>query len=231
MIKTLSVFLPALNEEDNIESTVKSALDVLKELNLDDFEIIVVDDGSTDKTPETVEKISLNESKIRLVRHNRNRGYGSALKTGFESSKFPWVAFTDADGQFNFSEIKEFLKYTNDADLILGYRKNRADPFFRKVLTYGWKMLTLILFGLNLKDYSCGFKLIKKKVFDESLPLLAEEKVTQIELLVKAKNIGFRFKEIGVNHYPRRFGVPTGASVSVLLKSLLDLIKLKFKHL
>lgn len=228
MIETLSVFLPAFNEEGNIESTVRNVLKVLKELRLRDFEVIVVDDGSADKTSEIVEKIRKDEFRVKLVRHDKNRGYGGVLKTGFRESKFPWVAFTDADGQFDFSEIKEFLKYTQDAELIIGFRKNRADSFIRRVLTFGWKMIALLLLGINLKDYSCGFKLIKKQVFDSSLPLETEEKVTQIELLVKARNKGFRVKEIGVNHYPRKFGTPTGASVTVFIKSVLDLIKLKF---
>lgn len=112
------------------------------------------------------------------------------------------------------------------ADLILGYRLKRADSFLRKVYTFVWRAIARILFGLQARDYSCGFKLIKKKVFEAIQPLEAEEKVTQIEFLVKAKRQGFVFAEVGVNHYPRKAGQQTGANWQVVFKSLLDLFKL-----
>jgi len=224
-VKEISVFFPAYNEEKNIKNTVLKAVEVLSQI-AENWEIIVVDDGSTDKTAEVSKKLSQKDSRIKVVSHPENRGYGSALKTGFEKSQYSWVAFTDADGQFDFSEIKKFLPYTDKADVILGYRKNRADSFFRKLYTFGWKAIARLLLGLRVRDYSCAFKLIKKEVYEKVKPLETEEKVTQIEFLVKASLFGFVFAEVGVTHYPREFGQQTGANLKVVLKSLFDLFKL-----
>lgn len=229
----LSVFMPAFNEEENISKTVENVESVLKTLGLKNYETIVVDDGSKDKTAEIVKTISDNKlkpgfKKVRLVSHVKNLGYGRALITGFESSIYDWVAFVDSDGQFDFSEIKKFLELTDSSDLILGFRLNRADPFQRRIFTWGWKMLAMFILGLNVKDYSCGFKLIKKGVFENILPIQSEEKVTQIEMLIKAKRRGYKFAEVGVHHYRRMYGVSTGAKRSVVLKSFIDLIKLRW---
>ncbi len=223
----LSIFFPAYNEEKNIETTVRKALAVargLEEVEL--FEIIIVNDGSTDKTGEIADRLASEISEVRVVHHDPNRGYGGALKTGFKESKYSWVAFADSDGQFDFAEIEKFLAKKDEADLILGYRLKRADSLVRKVYTYGWGLIPKILFGLGVRDYSCGFKLIRKEVFEAVPPLVGEEKVTQIEMLVKAKRWGFKFAEIGVHHYPRTAGTQTGASPKVVLKSLKDLLTL-----
>jgi len=224
-IKELSVFFPAFNEEKNIKKTVLSAKNVLESI-AEKWEIIVVDDGSRDKTKDVVEELAKGDERIKVVVHSVNKGYGSALKTGFEKAKYEWVTFVDSDGQFDFSEIKKFLHYKDTTDLILGYRLKRADSFFRRLFTWGWGLFPKLLFGLKVKDYSCGFKMIRKRVFESVQPLVGEEKVTQIELLVKAKKKGFRFAEVGVNHYPRKKGKATGANLSVVIKSVLDLLKL-----
>ncbi len=223
----LPVFFPAYNEEKNIETTVRKALKAVRGLEeVENFEVIVVDDGSSDRTGEIADRLASEIPEVRVVHHKPNRGYGGALKTGFASSKFEWVAFADSDGQFDFGEIKEFLAKKDEADLVLGYRLGRADSLLRRLYTWGWYLLPRILFGLSVRDYSCGFKLIRKEVFDAVQPLVGEEKVTQIEMLVKAKRKGFRFAEVGAHHYPRTAGTQTGANLKVILKSLKDLLTL-----
>lgn len=225
-IYELSVFFPAYNEEGNIQQTVLDAKKVLVDV-AEEWEIIVIDDGSSDQTKAIVEKLGKEDSRIKVISHKKNQGYGGALKTGYKSSKYPWVAFTDSDGQFDFAEISKFLKLTSKADLILGYRLKRADSVLRKLYTVVWsRVLPRVLLGLKVRDYSCGFKLIKKKVFDSVQPLVGEEKVTQIEMLTKAQRQGFTFSEVGVNHYPRAAGTQTGASLKVVFKSVADLITL-----
>ncbi|MFZ5366012.1 MAG: glycosyltransferase family 2 protein [Patescibacteria group bacterium] len=221
----LSVFFPAYNEEKNIKETVSKATKILPKI-ASKYEIIIVDDGSTDKTGEIADKIAKDNKSVRVVHHHPNRGYGAALKSGFSKSRYSWVAFTDADGQFDFSEIENFLPLTRKADLILGYRIKRADSIVRRIYTFGWFAIARLLLGLDVKDYSCGFKLIKKEVFEAVQPLEGEEKVTQIELLVKAERLGFKFAEVGVSHYPRKFGQQTGANLKVVAKSIIDLVKL-----
>ena len=227
-IKELSVFFPAYNEEKNIEKVVEDAKKVLAKI-AEKWEIIIVDDGSKDKTGEIAENLSKEEKRIRVISHKPNRGYGGALKSGYDTSKYEWVAFADADGQFDFSEIKEFIEKQKetDADLVLGIRVNRADSLMRKLFTFVWaKMLPRILLGLKVTDYSCGFKLVRRKVYGSVQPLVGEEKVTQIELLTKAQRLGFKFAEVGVHHYPRKFGHQTGADLKVVARSLRDLLKL-----
>lgn len=226
--KNLSVFFPCFNEEENIKNTVDQAVSVLNKLGIQ-YEIILVDDGSKDRTGVIADGLAKQNERIKVVHHEKNLGYGSALKTGFHHAKYEWVAFADSDGQFNFNEITLLLEKTDKADLILGYRLKRADSILRKIYTFGWAMIAKILLGLRARDYSCGFKLIKKEVFESVQPLEGEEKVTQIEFLVKARRLGYRFAEVGVHHYPRKFGQPTGSKISVVLKSMLDLFKLWWK--
>ena len=225
IIDKLSVFLPAFNEEENIKKTTLNVKNVLKEIS-ESWEIIVVDDGSTDNTSELVKDLSKKDKRIRLVRHSKNKGYGGALKTGFKSAKYPWVVFLDSDGQFDFSEVKKFIEKSKGVDLVLGYRLKRSDSLSRKLFTWGWNLFPKIILGLKARDYSCGFKMIRKKVFDDIQPLVGEEKVTQIEMLVKAQRKGYKFAEVGVSHYPRMGGKATGANIKVVIKSMRDLLSL-----
>jgi|SRR3989344_6524461 len=229
LIDELSVFLPAYNEEGNIEKVVSNTKKVLAKV-VDRWELIIVEDGSKDKTPEISDKLGKRyKPRIRVVHHSPNRGYGGTLKTGFKEAKYEWIAFIDADGQFDFSEITKFItkQKEKNADLVLGIRGNRADPFIRKVFTWGWSVvLPRLLFGLKVTDYSCGFKMIRKGVFNKVQPLIGEEKVTQIEMLVKAQRAGYKFAEVRVHHYPRGSGHQTGADLKVITRSIRDLFKL-----
>lgn len=228
MIQKISVFFPTYNEEENIEKTVLSAKNVLQDVARM-WEITIVNDGSGDDTLKVANKVAKSDCRIRVVNHKVNKGYGGALKTGFSKAKYPWVAFADSDGQFDFSEIKKFLNKTDEADLVLGYRISRADPIQRKIFTWGWAMIARFLLGMRARDYSCGFKLIKREVYEAVTPLVGEEKVTQIEMLVKAQRQGFVFAEVGVHHYPREAGSQTGANLNVVLRSVGDLFKLWLK--
>jgi glycosyltransferase involved in cell wall biosynthesis len=228
MIDELSIFFPLYNEEDNVKRVVKDAKRILSKV-AGEWEIILVNDGSKDNTLKVARNLAGRDKRVKIVNHKVNKGYGGALKSGYKAAKYKWVAFTDADGQFNFSEIKKFIKKqkATNADLVLGIRTKRADSFVRKAYTFVWsRLLPRVIFGLKVTDYSCGFKMIRKKVYDSSLPLVGEEKVTQIEMLVKAQRSGFKFAQVGVRHYPRKHGIQTGANIKVVAKSIKDLIKL-----
>jgi len=229
LITEISFFLPSYNEEKNIRRSVIEVKRVL-ERTAGEWEIIIVDDGSKDKTGKIADSLSLEfKNKVRVVHHKPNRGYGGALKSGFEASKYKWVAFADSDGQFDYSEIIKFIEKQKEsgADLILGVRSKRADPTIRKLFTLVWsKILPRLLFGLRVTDYSCGFKLIKRDVYVKVQPLVGEEKVTQIELLTKAQRMGYKFAEVKVKHLPRQYGHQTGADLKVITKSVKDLLKL-----
>lgn len=232
MIDKLSVFFPAYNEEKNIEDTVLRAKNVLENLDLKDWEILVINDGSKDKTGEVVQGLAVKDKRIRLLEHKINRGYGAALKTGFYNSRFGWIAFTDSDGQFDFSEIEKFFQKQTEtkADLVIGYYKKRAVSFYRIWGSKLWELSIFLFFGLRAKDVDCGFKLISKKVI-ETIPRLEAERGPFIssELLIKAKTSGFKMVEIPVSHFPRKEGQATGASLKVVLSGFKDLVKLKIR--
>lgn len=226
MVKNLSVFFPTFNEEGNVETTVKKAIQVLEKLNLD-YEILVVNDGSFDKTKQVAESLAKKNSKIRVINHPKNFGYGEALKSGFYNAKYDTIVYTDGDGQFDFAEVTKFLKEIEEADLIIGYRIKRQDHLVRILFGKGWRLSLLMMFGLTLKDVDCGFKMIKKKVL-QTIPHLQSQRGAMInaELAIKTKKYGFKVAQVGVNHYPRLSGKPTGANIKVILKSYIDLIRL-----
>ncbi len=224
---SLSVFLPAFNEEKDIARTLLSVKDTLLKI-ASQWELIVVNDGSRDKTREIVENLINKDFRIKLINHDSNRGYGASLRSGFYSARYPWIAFIDSDGQFDFSEITGFFKKQKEtgADLVIGYYKERKVSFFKKITSKIWELLVFVLFGLKVKDIDCGFKLISKKVI-EKIPRLESERGAFIssEFLIKAKKAGFKIAEIPVTHYPAG-RVGTGRKLNVIIQSFVDLIKL-----
>lgn len=217
-VQAISVFFPAYNEEKNIKKTVTEAVKILKKI-AKDWEIVVVNDGSTDKTGEIVKKLIKKEPRISMITHTPNRGYGAALKSGLYNAKYPWIAFTDADGQFAFSEVDKFLEKKDEADLIIGYRLQRRDPPGRVFIAKLLKIWNLVFFGLWLKDVDCGFKLIKKEVVDKIGTLKTESAITESEFLVRAKRAGFKIVEIPVHHYLRKKGKQTGGDIRIIWKA------------
>ena len=225
-VKEFSVFFPAYNEEANLESTVKKARDVLLKI-AEEWEIIIVNDGSKDDTLKIADSLSNFDKRIKIINHEVNKGYGEALKSGFYSAKYPLIATTDADGQFDFSEITKLLEKINQADVVIGYRMDRKDPFFRKFFGWGWTFLANIMLGIRVKDVDCSFKLVKKEVIDR-IPKLQSARGGMIspELLAKAKKYGFKIDQVGVHHFERRKGHQTGADMNVIIKSFSDLFSL-----
>lgn len=228
MIQSLSVFFPSYNEEKRIKETVTKAKKVLGKI-AGTWEILIINDGSKDKTGEIATELSKKDRRIKVITHNPNRGYGAAFKSGLYSAKYSWIAFTDADGQFDFSEITNFIekqKETN-ADLVIGYYKKRQVSKTKIITSKMWELVVFLFFGLHVKDIDCGFKLIGKHVVD-AVPKLESERGAFIssEFLINAKKKGFSIVEIPVTHYPRTAGVGTGRNLDVIIKSFVDLFKL-----
>jgi len=230
-IDQLSVFFPCYNEEKNLQETVSKAVATLQKV-AKKWEIILINDGSKDKTAQIALQLQKKYPNIKIVTHNPNRGYGAALKSGFYTAKYKWIAFTDSDGQFDFSEISNFIttqKQTN-SDLVIGYYLDRQVSKAAILTSKIWELIIFILFGLKVRDIDCAFKLISKKVID-TIPKLEAEKGAFIssELLIKAKKAGFKINEIGVHHFARLEGQATGRKLSVIIKSFSDLFRLFFK--
>ena len=220
----ISIFFPAFNEEKNIQTTVSAALSVVSSI-FDDFEIIIVDDGSSDRTAEIIDSLARSDARIKAVHHSINMGYGAAVRTGFANASKELVFYTDGDGQFDISEIKLLLPLLNEADLVIGYRIKRSDPFHRWLFAKLWGTFIAILFNIWVRDTDCAFKLIKRKVI-QSLDLKSNGAFISAELLIKAKKKGFKIKQVGVHHYPRKEGKQTGANIKVIMKAFYELFKL-----
>ena len=227
-IDSLSVFLPCYNEEANLEKTYKNVKGNL-ERNVSRHEIIIVDDGSRDKTGEIADRIAKKDRSVKVIHHRPNRGYGAAFKSGLYSARYRFISFTDADGQFNFQDIYKLIdtQKKTKADLVIGYYLGRKVPFYRKWGSSVWQLAVFLLFGLKVKDIDCGFKLIKKEVVAKIPPLEAERgPFISSEFLIKAKAQGFKIVEVGVRHYARQEGEATGANLNVILSGLTDLLRL-----
>lgn len=224
-LSSLSIFFPAFNEEVNIKIVVKQALDLAPKVS-QKFEILVIDDGSVDKTADVVSAMAKQHKQIRLVQHKVNMGYGNALKTGLYNSKYDFITYMDADNQFDFSELNKLLEKIDEADIVVGYRIKRADNFVRRLNGRMWNMMVSMLLSLNIKDIDCGFKLIKRQVIDTISPLESTGATISAELLVKAQKKGFKIAQVGLVHKERKFGAPTGGNVLHIFRAFKDLITL-----
>ena len=232
LIDELSVFFPCYNEEKNIENTVSKAVTQLKKI-ASKWEIIIINDGSKDNTATVALKIKEKYAPhIRIVTHNPNRGYGAAFKSGIYNAKYKWIAFTDSDGQFDFSEISNLIKkqQKTNSDLVIGYYLSRQVSKTVILTSKIWELIVYILFGLKVKDIDCAFKLFSKEVVN-SIPKLEAERGAFItsEFLIQAKKSGFKFSEVGVHHYSRTEGQATGRQLKVIIKSFTDLFNLWYK--
>jgi glycosyltransferase involved in cell wall biosynthesis len=224
----LSVVLPAYNEETVIEQTVRRCADVLGVL-APDYEIIVVDDGSRDRTGEIADALAAENPRVRVVHNRPNRGYGGALIAGFNAASKPLSFFMDSDGQFDIQDIAALLQLREAGHrAVLGYRKHRRDPFVRHLNAMGWNLLVSLLFGLHVRDVDCAFKL-----YDTALVRVAgvqaEGAMVNTEMLVKLQKLGVPFVQVPVQHYAREHGNSTGANPRVILRAFRELLHLHGK--
>jgi len=222
----ISVVLPAYHEEANIDQAVRRAVQAAA-AHTTDYEVIVVDDGSRDRTSEVVQAIMEELPQVRLVRHEVNRGYGAALRSGFEAATKGVVFFTASDNQYDPSEIGKLLPSLDGADLVIGFRARRQDPFLRRLYAWAWNALVNLLFGYLSRDIDCSFKLFRRRVLEE-VPLTSEGAMIDTELLAGAKRRGFAIREVAVSHFPRHAGHQTGADPRVVLRAFRDLVRFRW---
>jgi len=218
---SLSVVLPAHNEEANVGIVVHEVLDVVRKLKMD-YEIILVNDGSTDRTGEIGRTLARRNSHFRLVEHFPSRHYGGALKAGFAAAKKELIAFLPADRQFAFSEIDRLLEKMNRADIVSGYRANRKDNFIRRCCGFCWSLVVRMLFGYLCRDIDCGFKLFRREIL-EHVKLVTDGNPIDTELLAGAKARGYRIAEVETTHLPRTAGKAKGVDLKVILRAFHDL--------
>jgi glycosyltransferase involved in cell wall biosynthesis len=229
VVRELSVVLPAYNEEPNVERVVRDCVAYLDGTGLD-YELLVVNDGSRDRTGEILGRLATEVPRLRPQHHPQNRGYGAALRTGFDAAAKRFVFYMDGDGQFDIKELDVILPLATDEDhIVTGYRIERRDPFLRRLnarLFGGW--LVRVLLNVRVRDLNCAFKLIPKKVL-RAITLESTGALINAELYGRAVRKGFGIREVGVHHYPRTAGVQTGAHLSVIVRAFYDLFRLRRK--
>jgi glycosyltransferase involved in cell wall biosynthesis len=230
-VARLSYFFPAHNEEANLEGLVEEALATLPAI-AETFEIIAVNDGSKDRTAEIADRLAAaNPGVVRVVHHVVNRGYGGALRSGFEASRYELLAFTDGDRQFRVADLArltERLAAPDRPDVVVGYRIKRADPVIRVLYARSYKLANRIFFGLRVRDVDCAAKLFRREALD-GIRVESGGAFFSAELLIRITTSGRRIAQVGIPHYARTAGSPTGAKPSVIWRAVKDFWRLRIR--
>jgi glycosyltransferase involved in cell wall biosynthesis len=227
----LSYFFPAHDEEGNVEPLVEEALATLPGL-ADRFEVIIVDDGSRDRTAEIADRlVGAHPGLVRVVHHPVNLGYGAALRSGFRAARFAHVAFTDGDRQFRIADLGRLTARLSEGDrpdAVIGYRIRRADPLIRTLYAKTYRLANRIFFGLRATDVDCACKLFRREAL-EGIRVESGGAFLSAELLIKLRAVGRTVVEVGVPHYPRTTGSPTGARPQVIVRAVRDFWLLRLR--
>jgi glycosyltransferase involved in cell wall biosynthesis len=224
-LRSLTVVLPCHDEEDNVLAAIRNA-GAAASRAADRHEIVVVDDGSADATGRLAAAAAADDARVRVVVHDRNRGYGGALRSGIAAARCDWILLTDADLQFDLTELTRFLEPARTHDVVVGYRLVRMDPLMRRVNAYAWNHLVGRIFDLDVRDVDCAFKLIRRELA-QRLPLTADGAMISTELLARAALAGARIAELGVHHHPRVAGRQSGADPAVVLSAFRELRRIR----
>ena len=223
----LSVFFPCYNEQENLPMLIEEAVNFLPEVS-NDFEIIVVDDGSVDNTLQIAKNFSATNPAIKVVSHEVNLGYGEALKSGFKNATKDFVFYTDGDKQFSILDLKKIIPLMTQPrspGIVSCYRMNRQDSLLRRANGKLWSNLMRILFGLKIKDVDCAFKLYRREIFDK-ISLKSSGALIDTEVLARASKKGYKIIQYPVLHYPRIYGQSSGGDLKVVFKAFTELLKL-----
>jgi putative flippase GtrA len=220
-LHSLSIVLPAYNEEAVIGATLEQVLNVLAEW-VKDFEVIVVNDGSTDRTGAIVSAMMEADLRVRVFTHECNQGYGAALADGFAAATKELTLFMDSDGQFDMRDLARLLLFIDEYDAVIGYRLHRQDTWMRKLNAWGWNVLIRNVLGIHVRDIDCAFKLLHTNFLHQH-PLETRGAMINAELLYKLRHAGCTYREVGVQHLPRQGGRATGANPRVIVRAFREL--------
>ena len=223
---TLSVFFPAYYDEGNIAKVAIKAVEVLESLKLKDYEVIIIEDGSPDKTGEVADEVALKYEKVRVIHHKKNMGYGATLRDGFYAAKMDYVFYTDGDNQFDLEELRKFIVLIPFTDMVVGFRTAKQYSTWRKFTSLCYNYVLKILFGIRYWDIDCAFKIFPTELF-KRIEVESIDAFIDAEIMLKAKLLGYKSTEIGVKHLPRIDGVSTGARPSVILRTIREIYEFK----
>ena len=216
---SLTVFFPAYYDEKNIDKVVTKAVEVVESLHLKDYEILIIEDGSPDKTGEVADALAIQFPKVRVIHHPKNLGYGATLRDGFLNAKMDYVFYTDGDNQFDLDELKKFVALIPFSDIVVGYRKEKQYSLYRKFTSHCYNYLLRLIFDIHYWDIDCAFKLFKADLF-KKIEIKSIDAFIDAEIMLKAEQLGYTVTEIGVKHLPRVDGISTGARPSVIFRTI-----------
>jgi glycosyltransferase involved in cell wall biosynthesis len=204
-LSSISAFFPAYNDGGTIPSMVLAAIRTMRQLT-DDYEVVVVNDGSQDYTAEVLEELATRTPELRVIHHPQNRGYGGALRTGFASATKEWLFYTDGDAQYDPRELTELVEALREGvDVVNGFKISRNDSLIRRFIGWAYHHVVRLAFGFKLRDVDCDFRLIRRSIFDE-VELESDSGTICLEMVKKFQDAGYVFAEVPVHHYSRAYG-------------------------
>jgi len=225
---SISAFFPVYNDWGTISSMVLLVDSVLKRI-ASDYEIILVDDGSKNLTKRVLGELLSKVDKLRVVTHTENRGYGGALKTGINNSRYELIFYTDGDAQYNPEELELLIsKLDDDVDVVNGYKISRSDPVYRKIIGKLYHYVTKLMFGFKIRDVDCDFRLMRRQIF-ENLILEYNSGVICVEMIAKLSKKGYKFEEVPVHHYYRMSGKSEFFNIKRIVRMGMHLLRLWYK--
>ena len=225
-LPSLSIFFPAYNDEHTVGPLTEACVETARRLT-DDFEILIVHDHSPDGTGQEADRMAKKFKEVRVIHHSQNLGVGQSMIDGFTQASKEYIFYTDGDAQYDVSELELLVEHVKDYELIIGYRLKRAEGLKRVWASRCFHILNSLLFGITYKDIDCSFKLLNRR-FLNKIAFHTKSALVDPEILIQAKRLGFPVKEVGVHHYPRRFGQSQCLRVKLILSMILDMVRLRF---
>jgi glycosyltransferase involved in cell wall biosynthesis len=224
-LSSITAFFPAFNDGGTIPSMVISALITLPKVT-DDYDVVVVNDGSQDYTAEVIEELERLYPQVSVVTHPTNMGYGRALRSGFEAATKEWIFYTDGDAQYDPRELERLVEAVDlQTDVVNGFKIARSDPLHRIVIGRLYHHMVKVLFGFKLRDVDCDFRLMKRDIF-KKVSLHSTSGTICLEMVKKIQDAGFRFGEVPVRHYHRAYGKSQFFNFRRLIRTAVQLAQL-----
>jgi glycosyltransferase involved in cell wall biosynthesis len=223
---TLSVFFPAYYDEKNIGKVVTKAVEVIEGLQIKDYEITIIEDGSPDNTAKAADELAETFPKVKVIHHEKNKGYGATLYEGFTSARFDYVFYTDGDNQFDLEELRKFVALVPYSDIVVGYRKKKQYSLYRKITSFVYNAFLRLMFDIDYIDIDCAFKLIKRDLFDK-IKIKTKDAFIDAEIMIQANLLGYKSSEIGVKHLPRVDGISTAARPSIIIRTIREILQFR----
>jgi glycosyltransferase involved in cell wall biosynthesis len=220
---SISLFFPVYRDEASVERVTRKAVALMNEL-ASEFEVIIVDDGSPDRAGAVADELARTMDGVRVIHHERNLGYGEALRSGFKAARFEWICFTDGDDEYEVDDLRRLIRLRAYYDLIITFRYAKRYSGVRIFISYVYNKVLRLLFQTRYRDISCGLRMIRKVVADE-LDLQSTSPFVGAEIAIKTTVKGFRVGEVGVQTFPREFGRGSSTTLPNIVATILDMFR------